>query len=178
MTSNFFDMLEKAQTLYKDRRAERLQNKIARDERFRAIVLDAKFHAVGRVQLPLPSLYALDWMNAYFGDLDNVNLEKPRHLAAVVWILRHQEFAHDLPGADPDIERKIGDVASQIGIHEMPEYVICITEIFERIKKKLNRSAISHLEKILELMDQYAGDLLSSASAESSTSPPSTSTEK
>lgn len=133
---NLWDAVDRLKKIQQDKRARQEENRRARQRATSINDLAARFHQVGEVKLPYPTLFALGQMEQYFGQLDRIDLNQLEHVAAVSFFLRNGADASiaSLPPAD---QRKA--ILSEMAIipaEALPEYQECLSQIFLALKKK------------------------------------------
>lgn len=180
---NFENMIEKfqlAKEILGNFKSEERRLRLDRERQVRLADLTARTHSAGKITLPLPSLYALQWLSEYFGDLDKVKMEQIRDLAAVVWILENQ---HE-PAAVSSLSREQTKAVIEARMSDIPasrlvDYQACVDDMFSHIKKNSVQRQIEILEaaqKLLEadLRSSPPGDLSPLLSRSASGSPMNT----
>ena len=141
---NILEMFKKAKAVYQRGRVKPDAAQMRLED------LTKKYHTVGGVQLPDPTLFALNWLEKRFGDLERISLTNLDHLGAVVFILRHQNDSDMVQRLTPQqVADRIAQTLSGIAAHTQPHYVACIAEIFAALKKNYAQQAEEMLQMAL-----------------------------
>lgn len=151
---DFFDKLEKARSVYQKHRATKEAEQLAKSRQSRVEDLYQVVHQVGDVSLPIPSLFAMQWLATRLGGLESLDLSNMDQLCAIIWILENQ----DRPGyvnklSSEQIQIKIDERASQIPAVQKERYIACISDMLTVIKKNSLAQQENILESVLELLD-------------------------
>ena len=155
---NWFDKFDRAKSVREKIREQLAEKRIDRDRRTRLQDLFNKVHKVGPVKIPIPNLFALDWMEKHFNGLDNIDLNDMFSIAAIAWICENQEKDAAMAVLTMDKEatsQAISLKMTEISAGEQPYYIAAVDEIFRTIKKNL----IQHQKAILEEAKALLGSL-------------------
>lgn len=158
--SDFFDMLDRAKETWKKSYAQRKERRAREAQQIRLEDLTRKFHVLDEeVRLPIPNLFALKWMDEYFGGIDNIDLGNLGKLGAVIWILENQGSVDEIDQMTKEqINNAINRGLSEIPAVLHPRYMMCIDDIFRVIKKNWIQRQKSLLNDLLEqLGNQTSG---------------------
>lgn len=151
---DWFDKFEKAKAVWESFHEEEKKAKLDRERRIRVEELYSRFHTVGNVRLPFPSLFALKWLDERFGDFDGIDLSKSAHLAAVIWILENQAAVDEVHAmGKAEIEAAIDRQAAEIPASLHLNYVAAVQDIFTVIKKNYLHHQRQILEEAKALLD-------------------------
>jgi len=134
----------------KEKKFNRQHEMLSVDENERIADLVAKFHQVKEISLPYPSLYGKVVLDHYFGDLNNIDLGKPLHVAGVVFILENQDDETHVVKSKEQLKALIIKRSQKIGLHELQHYQQCVHEIFTAIKKNSINWQIEYLDNLAE----------------------------
>lgn len=152
---DFFEKFAKAKEALAKKQEKRREEQEEREKQIRLEELYVKFHEVGPVKLPLPSLYALKWLDERYGDLEKIDLSSFNQLAAVVWILENQHRAGELGSLGAmEIEAEINKRISEIDAALHLPYLAAVQEIFHVLKKNYLQQQKQLLEPLLDLLDR------------------------
>lgn len=151
-----WDILDRLKEVREKKQALKRQQRAAKDRHLAVEDLARRFHRVGKVELPFPTLFSQDQLTRYFGDLEQIDLSNPSHLAAVVWFLENAGNA-DIDRLTRD-EKQAAIMArmAKISLEQLDETLECVTQIFLAIKKKSTQAQIQSLQEILRLLGNPA----------------------
>lgn len=152
--------LDKAKALWEKQQQKRRERQLAKESAVRLGELEARFHRVDNVVLPFPTLYALQWLDAYIAPIDDIDINNLRHFGAVVFILEHQDKVDELAKMDKAaIQRAIDRQLSEIGTEAHFKYILCIQEILYAVKKNY----INEMSSLLQKQKSFLENLLNSS---------------
>ena len=133
---NLWDAVDRIKQIQKKKRALQEESRRARQRATSVNDLAARFHQVGDVKLPYPTLFSLGQMELHFGKLDRIDLNQFEHVAAVAYFLKNGGNA-DISSLQPvDQKRAILAEMASIPAEALPEYQECISQMFLALKKK------------------------------------------
>lgn len=150
--SNIWDKIAQLKDVRKKKEEYYRQKRIAKDRALQVDDLVRRFHRVGKVELPFPSLFTQEQLKKYFGDLEKIDLSNAAHVAAVVFFLEHSDDVSIMRMTHTELEEAIMARMSKIPFEQLNEYIECITQLFLAIKKKSTQYQISMLENLLKTM--------------------------
>jgi hypothetical protein len=158
---NWFDKFDKALEVLQRKKEEKKKLKSHRERMLRLEDLSAKFHVLDEdVRLAIPNLYALKWLDTWFGGLENIDLNDITKLASVIWILEHQNASDEINQMTHEqIEHAIDRQLSEIPAVLHPKYLMCIDDIFRMIKKNWITKQKSLYQDLLDQINRdFSGD--------------------
>lgn len=133
---NIWDAIEKLNKVKQDKQAWFKQRRLQAGQSARVEDLVRKFHQVGKISLPYPTVFADDMIKSYFGDYDKINLNENKHLAALVFFLRNGGTAEIASLPKPELEARIDATMAEIRLDERDDYIYCISDLYLALKKK------------------------------------------
>lgn len=139
---------------------ERLRNEknLLRDRADRIEDLLKTMHRVGKIELPIPNLFAHTQMDKYFGSMGEIDLAIEKHVGAIIWFLKNQDNVEIASFSKDEIDKRIHSQMIDIPLDQLQDYIICIEEIFLAIKKKSIRSEKQVLEQALSILEDRKKD--------------------
>lgn len=147
-----FEAMNKA---VKQKSDERKKKKFLKDKQTRIEDLYKITHKVKDVVLPYPNALVYDVMNNYFDGIENMDPEKNIDVGVMVWLLENQKDA-TIIDLEKEIIRKNGaEVLTKIPQDSIINYIICIDELFEAVKKKVSTS---NLKMMTQMMESLVGE--------------------
>ena len=114
--------------------------------------LTRRLHQVGKVSLPMPTLFSLNMMERFFSGIEKIDLQNNFHVAAVRFFLNNGMNAPLAEMSAKDLERAIYREMGDIPLAQLPETVECINQIFLAIQKKTVEQQKQKLEHLLETL--------------------------
>lgn len=150
---DFFAKLDLVKELYRKRDDKMVQLKLDRERQVRLRDLGEKYHVTGDIALPLPSFFALEWLENWFDGFDKIDLNKLEHLSTVIFILEMQTAVDEISQmSKAQIKTAIQRNASEIPAVRLPEYRTCAAELFEVLKKNYLQKQQQMLEEVQRLL--------------------------
>ena len=139
---------------------ERLRNEknLLRNRADRIEDLLKTMHRVGKVELPIPNLFAHTQMDKYFNGMEKIDLANEKHVGAIIWFLKNQDNVEIASFSKDEIDKRIHSQMIDIPLDQLQDYIICIEEIFLAIKKKSIRSEKQVLEQALSILEDRKKD--------------------
>lgn len=146
--------LGKARALWEKQKQKRREQRLAKESTVRLGELEARFHRVDNVILPFPTLYALQWLDAYVAPIDDIDINDLRHFGAVVFILENQDKVDELARMDrAAIQHAIDRQLAEIDTNAHFKYMLCIQEILYAVKKNYINEMSSFLQQQKTLLE-------------------------
>lgn len=154
---NFSSLIEKfrlAKDILAGFNEEARLRQLDREHQVRLKDLHRVMYRVGKVALPPPTLFSLQWLADHFGDLDKIDIAGPRDLATVIWILENQADFKHVAGMSPDeVYAAINERMSQMPASSLTDYQVAVHEIFEQLKKNSREAQIKTLEDLKTMLE-------------------------
>lgn len=149
-----WEVLERLKKIREEKRRLKEEERLRGDRSRRMEDLLITLHRVGKVELPIPNLFAHSQMEKYFGGLERIDLANEQHVGAIVWFLKNQDDIAIANYSRAEVIDKIHQEMRAIPLDRLQEYIICIEEIFLAIKKKSILSERSILQQALEILEK------------------------
>lgn len=130
-------------------KAGKVKIKLNRDRKTRIEELYKKIHKAGPVEAPIPNLFAYDFLSRRYADFEKFDMENIDHIAAMVWICKHQTEADAdriLLLSPQQIDNDIQKFKTTIEMGDYPYYCAWCQDILIGIKKNF----LSHQKEILQ----------------------------
>ena len=150
-----FDRLKE---IREEKERSKNEKNLLRDRANRIEDLLKTMHRVGKIELPIPNLFAHTQMDKYFGSMEKIDLANEKHVGAIIWFLKNQNNVEIASLSPDEIDRHIHSLMIGIPLEQLQDYVICIEEIFLTIKKKSIRSEKQVLEQALSILEERKKD--------------------
>lgn len=139
--------------MWQDYKNARHQRRAAKYREVSVADLTARFHAVGKYSLPIPTLLSNHLIEKYFGGYDNIDLSQPQHLAAVICFYENgskPEFGSmNREQLDAEIAKRMATISTA---QQSECYIECITQINLALQKKNLQHPQQMLEQMLQML--------------------------
>lgn len=152
---NLFEKITRLDQARERIKAEKTKTRLDRDRNTRIDELYKKVHKTGPVVIPIPNLFAYDFLNKRFQNFEKFDMENIDHIAAMVWICKHQTEADAdriLLLTTQEIDNEILKFKTTIEIGEYPYYVAWCQDVLISIKKNFLQHQREILQRVLAEM--------------------------
>jgi len=153
MPSSDYDINEQIghlKRIREEKEANQREQQLAKDRAINVDDLSARFHSVGEVQLPLPTLLSEMMINRRFGSIEKVNFDDIAQLGAVIYFLENGSDATMANISSEQLNAAIYERIGNIELHQKEAYQECLLQIYLAVKKKSNLYQIQFIRNFLE----------------------------
>lgn len=144
------EQMEELGRIRKEKEAAQREQQLAKDRAVNVDDLAARFHSVGKVQLPFPTLLSERMINKRFGSIEKVDFDNVDHLGAVIYFLENGADATMANISAAELDTVIFERIAKIDVYQKEEYQECLLQIYLAVKKKSNLYQIQFIKNILE----------------------------
>lgn len=148
--------LDRLDQIKKDKLRDLRERSARRTRALNVEDLTRRFHELGSVRVPYPTLFAKVQIERHYGGMEKIDLSRDDHVAGVLWFFENGENPEIADWPREKIEAAIARRMVGMSLAQVPEYAEAVIQIMLAIKKKSNADARRVLETIQTLLGNPA----------------------